>query len=310
MKKKAILFFLFLVGSSSLFAYWEWTPQTRKWINPKFAPKESPEAQWEYAQEYRDSGKYTEALREYKKLLRYYGTSSFAPKALEATGEIYAQKKKLKESFQAYQEIVLRYPNYPELSEVLKKQREVSANMLGRQPANKGIRRFLADTGNAAEKAESVLAADPYSQESAELSMKLATYYAKKKEFEKSEAILEKVITDFPQTKWEDDARYEIIKKRISSISPAATDREEFDKLEDLISEYLRDFPNSPHAEEMRQSKQHIRETAAAKLFAIAKFYERTGKKSAAKNYYQRIVSLYPDTKYGKDLAPSFPATP
>ena len=34
------------------FAYWEWTPQTGRWINPKYASKATPQEQYEWARGY------------------------------------------------------------------------------------------------------------------------------------------------------------------------------------------------------------------------------------------------------------------
>ena len=38
----------FLMASPSS-AFWVWTPETNKWVNPKFAVKDTPREQLEYA---------------------------------------------------------------------------------------------------------------------------------------------------------------------------------------------------------------------------------------------------------------------
>ena len=59
-------------------AFWIWTPESGKWTNPKYSVKPSPQEQLAYADTFFQAGKYPEAMREYKKLLKHY------PKSREA----------------------------------------------------------------------------------------------------------------------------------------------------------------------------------------------------------------------------------
>ncbi|MBM3254518.1 MAG: hypothetical protein FJZ16_09715, partial [Candidatus Omnitrophica bacterium] len=62
-------------------AYWIWTPESGKWVNPKYAVKDSPEEQFEYAMAYYIAKDYKKSLSEFEKLVRYYPLSRFAPEA-------------------------------------------------------------------------------------------------------------------------------------------------------------------------------------------------------------------------------------
>ncbi len=61
-----------------LFAYWEWTPETGRWINPKYYVGATSAEQWEIAMNTYKAGDYEKALREFKKLLEYFPTSTEA----------------------------------------------------------------------------------------------------------------------------------------------------------------------------------------------------------------------------------------
>jgi hypothetical protein len=69
MKKLKLCILIILMRSFYGLGYWEWTPQTKKWINPKYAVKSTPEEQFNYAEEFRKNGKIDIAIREHKKLL-------------------------------------------------------------------------------------------------------------------------------------------------------------------------------------------------------------------------------------------------
>ena len=51
-KKGIIALVLWLVLSEAAGAYWIWTPESKKWTNPKYAPKESPQEQLNFAKSY------------------------------------------------------------------------------------------------------------------------------------------------------------------------------------------------------------------------------------------------------------------
>ncbi len=61
-----------LAAAPSVHAYWIWTPQTGAWINPKWAVKDTPQEQFDWAMKFYDSKDYKKAVDEFQKLVRYY----------------------------------------------------------------------------------------------------------------------------------------------------------------------------------------------------------------------------------------------
>ena len=110
MKRIFVIFVLFFAFAFSCFAYWEWTPQTGKWVNPKYAVKDTPKEQFEYAEKFRQEGNIEKAIREHKKLLEHYRNSEYAPKSCFALGEIYYNQGEYKKAFDYYQQIIDKYP--------------------------------------------------------------------------------------------------------------------------------------------------------------------------------------------------------
>ena len=52
-------------------AYWVWTPKTGKWINPKYAVKDTPKQQMEWAMGFYEAGEYKRAISEFQKLILF-----------------------------------------------------------------------------------------------------------------------------------------------------------------------------------------------------------------------------------------------
>ena len=96
------------------YAYWVWTPESGKWENPKYAAKDTPEEQLTYSQDAYKQGNFKLALKEFKKLIKYYPLSKEAPTAQYYIGRIMQDTGKYYDAFKALQKVIDLYP-YTEL---------------------------------------------------------------------------------------------------------------------------------------------------------------------------------------------------
>jgi len=308
MKKNLIIMCIIAVFVSipRCYPYWEWTPQTHRWINPKYTPKETAKQQLEWAENMRAAGKMDVAIREYKKVVKFFPLSTEAPKALYALSEIYENQGEKEVAFDFLQQIVDKYPNYPDIQKVLEREHLIARSLI----AEKRLRfpaKFLQDPQKKQKRVEGLIESDPYGQDTAELTITLANSYARNKKFEKSEQLLNKVIQDFPNTEWEETARYELLKKEIASIPEVCTDTAQFAEVERKIDRFIADFPNTLHKQDLENEKIRLRNVIAGRLFNVAQLYEKSGKHASAEIYYRKIRSLYPETDYAKRITVSSP---
>src|SRR3989338_2412608 len=89
MKRLSIVaIFILYIMAGPVFGYWIWTPESGKWENPKYAAKDTPEDQIAYAKKSYEEKNLKDALREFKKLLKYYPLSKEAPTAQYYAGRI------------------------------------------------------------------------------------------------------------------------------------------------------------------------------------------------------------------------------
>ncbi|HPP66600.1 MAG TPA: outer membrane protein assembly factor BamD [bacterium] len=291
---------LFLMGNSCVFGYWEWTPETGKWINPKYAVKDTDTQQWEYAESFRHAGNNEAAIREYKKLVKHFPFSEYAPQSLFALAKIYISLGDKEEAFKQLDEIVKKYPDFPDIADVLKMQREISMEMLEKKQL-KFIERFK-DTNKQLDAIAGVIEIDPYDVETPPLALTLASRYARSGNMEKAIEMYQQVARDFPATKWAEQARYQMLIYEIKNIPAGTTDTSAFSSIETKIDQFIADFPSSPYKEQLLATKKQLRNEIAGRLWKIAEIYKKNGYKKSAEIYYNKIKTEYSDTDYAKKM--------
>lgn len=300
MRQKLITILLVFCGFSAslIYGYWEWTPQTGKWINPKYAVKDTDKQQFEYAESFKTAGNNEAALREYLKLVKHYPLSQYAPAALFESAKIYSKTGDKEKAFEKLDEIIKRYPEYPEIGQVLKMQREISMELLQKKQLK--LIDKLKDPSKKYEAIERTIESDPFNVETCPVALQLALKYAKSGEMEKAIKLYEQVAKDFPSSQWEEKARYEMLMYEIRSIPEGSTDISRFSNVEKNIDNFISDFPSSPYSESLKKKKAELRNEIARRLFDIARIYQKNGYKKSAEIYYRKIQTLYPETEYAK----------
>ncbi|MCM8803941.1 MAG: tetratricopeptide repeat protein [Candidatus Omnitrophica bacterium] len=297
--KKFYIFIAFFLLISSTYSYWEWTPQTKKWINPKYAVKDTPQEQFNYAEEFRKNGKIDIAIREHKKLLKHYPKSEYAPNSCFILGEIYKEKGEKKKAFDYFQKIINEYPSSPLVFSAIKIQSEIAEKSLNER--DKGFFRFIVKKEEKGDLMNKVIESSPYDAEAIDRMFKLADFYYQIKEYEKGIEILDKIIKNFPEKKdVHEEVKYLKIKYLLSSIPEKNYDTDVIEEIKDQILEFSIDYPKSRFKDEIEKIEKVLDEKEAEKYYQIANYYERAGKKKSAIYYYKKIVDKFPNTEYGK----------
>ncbi|MGC8976920.1 MAG: tetratricopeptide repeat protein [Candidatus Ratteibacteria bacterium] len=298
MKSIQVLMVFFLLISFG-YSYWEWTPQTKKWINPKYAVKDTPEEQFNYAEEFRKNGKIDIAIREHKKLLKHYSKSEYAPKSCFILGEIYREKGDYKKAFDYFQKIIDEYPSSQLVFSAIKIQSEIAEETLKTKERN--LLKFLTKKEEKGDLMNKVIENNPYALESIDRMFKLADFYYDIKEYEKGIEVLNKIIKNFPE-KDEicEKAKFLRIKYLLTLIPDKNYDMDMIDEIKDRIFEFLSEYPESKFKDEIERIRKILDERGAKNYYEIARYYERAGKKKAAIYYYKKIMNEFSETEYGK----------
>ena len=90
-KKFAILLFLLLFPAVSSWAYWVWSPEAGKFVNPEGSGQDSAEQQYDYAMQFYKEKNFDEAAKQLQDMLKKYPGARIASEAQYRLGTIYEE---------------------------------------------------------------------------------------------------------------------------------------------------------------------------------------------------------------------------
>jgi len=301
MKKASIaaIFILFIMTAPA-FGYWIWTPESGKWENPKHSAKDTPEDQSAYALKLYGEKNLKDALKEYKKLLKYYPLSKEAPAAQYYIGRIMEELDNPYEAFKAYQKVIDTYPYTELVDDVIEREYKIAdAFFLGKKmkiigkwqiPAkDKAIEIFKAVADNA-----------PYGKYADLAKFKAGLCFKDIEDYSSAILMFKDLIDRYPNSEVIDKARFQLAEcSKLMSVKPAYDQtpttlaREEFE-------DFLKKHPDSEMAEDAKDVIDKLRLSEAENAYKTAEFYETRKAPESAVIYYKDIVKNYPGTEWAK----------
>ncbi len=295
---------LSLAGTELAFTYWEWTPETGRWINPKYAPKPTPEEQWEYAFSFYQAKDYEKSLRELRKLVKYYPRSSQAPQAQFMIGECLEKLRKPYEAALEYQKLVENYPRYPKLEEVARREKEIADRLF--EGKTKGILPRTKEllTLSRWEKAAKIygflLKNFPYWEEADKIKFRMGECYLQAEKFEKAIDEFSELTREYPNSPLVEKAYYQIALTQVKRSEKSPYDEKLKEKAERALRDFIYQHPSSPFRKKAEEELSSLREKWAWETYKVAKFYEKNEEYLSALLYYQEVKKKFPDTKWGR----------
>jgi len=286
-------------------AYWLWTPATNRWINPKYEPKESSEAQFEWAMSFYETEDYKDAFKEFKKLVRHYPRSSEAARALFYAGECREKLGDYYKAFEEYQRIAVEYPGSQIINEVLERQFKIGEILIeGEEKKILGVEwsSFLAHD-RARQVFAKIIENAPYGEYADKAQFKMGFVFEKDQRYEEAVTEYKKLLKNYPESELIDDTKYRIGLCSYMFSLPSDYDDKATVEARDNFEDFVRQHPESPLAKEVKENLRELAAKEAKKVFDTAKFYEQQGSLEGALIYYQEIVDRYPDTPEAEKAA-------
>ncbi len=285
----------------SAYSQWTWTPQIGRLINIKRMPKETPQLQIEYARSLYLQGSYKKALEETDKFIQFYGQDPLADENLFLRGEIKMAMGKLLDASREFQKLVSNYPGSKLYQDAIRKMFEIGDKLY--EKGTKKRSKFLAilrrkPLKQAIEVYSGVVRNQPFMPGSAEAQYKIGLCHQARKEYIEAGYEYKKVIENYPQSDWVDDARYSLAKCYFETSSPPEYDQSKSELAIEAIDEFLRNHPEDSKCEELKNLRAELRERIAKQKYLIAKFYEKKREFNSARIYYQLIADTYQDTSW------------
>jgi outer membrane protein assembly factor BamD len=292
----AIVTLIMVCHPVAVFAYWVWTPESGRWVNPKYAVRDTPEEQFDTAIGHHKSGDHKRAIAEFQKLLNYYPKSELAPSAQYYIGRVYEDMQEYYAAYLAYQKTIEQYPFTEKVDEIVERQYRIGNLFLTGQKAKLLGVALLPALDKAVEIFESIVKNAPYSQYGPLAQFKIGQAYKKDGNFEEAIMAFQKLLDSYPESELVDDAKYEI-----AYCTYKASLKPHYDQTPtDVAIKQFEEFAAKENDPELNQEAETallaLREKKAKSLFEIAEFYERQRHYQSALVYYGEILEKFSDT--------------
>jgi outer membrane assembly lipoprotein YfiO len=293
------LLFLGLFPSLSR-AVWIWTPETGKFINPKWEVKATPQDQLEYAQSFMDQGKCPKAMDEFKKLIKNYPRAKEAPEAQFFTGQCLETLNKSYEAYKAYQVVIDKYPFSERAAQIVSLEYKLGNYLIeGRDHRSKWSQAVLGSDERVIEIFRTVIKDAPYGKYAAIAQYKIGLFLKEKGMYQEARDEFEKTMNDYPTSEWAHAAKFQIAMADTSRASDPQHEQKVTDVAMQEFNEFVKTHPDSQLTPQARQQISLLKEKEAENSFVIAHFYEKQKNVKAARIYYKEIVNQYADTSWG-----------
>ncbi len=298
-RRNIILSVIFLALFPSLSpADWIWTPETGKFINPKWAVKPTPADQLEYAQSFRDQGNCKKAMAEYKKLIKAYPRSKEAPEAEFFTGQCLEDMHKPYEAYQAYQLVIDKYPFSERAAQIVGLEYNIANHLLENKDRSKWAKVVIGSDEKVIEILRTVIKDAPYGKYAAISQYKIGLFYKEKGMYQEARDEFEKTMNDYPNSDWAQASKFQIAMADTSRASDAQHEQKVASVAMEEFNEFVKSHPDSQLTPEAKEQMARLKGKEAENNFVIAKFYEKQKNLKAARIYYKEVANNYADTSW------------
>jgi outer membrane protein assembly factor BamD len=278
----ALPLWLLLLLSTSHGA-WIWTRETGRFRNVNDITMENAREQLQYAETFEKKGDYKGALREYKKTLKQFPASAEAATATFKMGVCYEELDKPDKAFKAYQEVLEKYPSYPDPEEALRRQFGIARDYyLGKRRPFPLIKlRLFKARGAAIE----------YFNKMVDLAAELQE---RKKNFDGAIESYQFVVEHYPQTAAAETALFRIAWCHYEKALRARYDEKSIMLANTTFKSYVEKYPEGEHVKEARDRLMSLDDKKAKGAFEVGRFYEKKKKFQSALMYYTEVLQRHP----------------
>jgi len=279
-------------------AFWIWTPESSKLINPKYAAKDTPQEQYDWAMSFFVEEDYKRAAEEFVRLVDVYGDSKQAPDAQYYAAYAYHQAGKYYIAFQNYQKVIEQYPYTDRIGDIIKAEYELGQLFYERSKAVLMGVELMTDVEKSIEIFSAILKHMPYSTYADKAQYMLGMAHKKIQQYNQAIDAFHIVVQEYPKSELIEQSKYEIAQCLFLASKKADYDQEATDEAIKEFKQYAEESGSETLREEAENTISQLKEKKAAGIFDAAYFYERQKKYRSAVMYYKDIIENFPATSY------------
>lgn len=283
-------------------AFWVWTPETNKWVNPKYAVKETPSEQLQYALTFYEAREYPEARRELGKLIDHYPRARETADAQYYLGRLWEDQGRLQEAFENYQMVIDKYPFSERSTEIVERQYHIGLKLLeGEGRRSEFSQVFSGVNDNIVNIFETIIKNGPYGNFAAPARYKIGLYYLENNMYQEARDEFEKAINDYPDSEWAKAAKYQIAVSDAQRSTDAPYDQKVTQTAVEEFRKFVEHYPDAELSDAAKKQIQELRNREAESQTQIARFYEKRKEYKAARMYYQAIAEDFKNSAWAAD---------
>lgn len=277
-------------------AAWIWTPETKKFTNPKNAVKDTPKEQFEWAMGFYNAKDYQRAAFEFEKLAKQYEFSDYASKAQYYVGLCYEDMQKYYTAYENYQKAIDNFPHLSNTDEVLAREYAIGILYLEKPGPKVMGTDIMAPLDRAVEIFKKVVDNAPYGKYAEDAQLKLGEALKKSERYEEAIQAYHKISEDYPNSKYATQAMYEESYCAYKASLKPAYDATATDSAIKTFEKFVDKNKDAELARKADSTMKRLKDNVAQKSFDVAKFYESQDKTEAAVIYYQDVIDTYPES--------------
>ncbi len=277
-------------------AYWVWTPETKKFINPKYAVKDTPKEQYEWAMSFYDSKDYKRAATEFEKLVKNYEYSEYAADSQYRVGLSYDSQGKYYIAFQNYQKAIDNFPHVSNIDEIIAREFNIANIYASKQNPKVLGTEIMTSYDRAIEIYNKVVDNAPFGKFADEAQFKMATTMKESGRYDEATLAFQKILDDYPASKLYAQAKYEMADSAYKASLQPAYDAAPTDKALKAFEDFTSTTSDEKLNKEAQGTIKRLKNKAAEKSFLTAEFYEQQKHYASAIIYYQDVIDRYPDS--------------
>ncbi len=304
--KKAISFALILLISfpAVSHAYWVWSPEQGKFINPEGEAENSADEAYNRAMKLYKDKNLKEAEDKIKEILKKTPNAKIAPEALYRLGVIAEEQGDYLKAFKQYKKLIESYPSSERFNEVVEREFRIGNLFFSGKKAKFSGLEILPALPRAAAVFEHIVKNAPYSDFGDKAGFQLGLTYKKMGQFKKAVEAFQDVLDQHPQSSLVQQARYQLAETSYQRSAAEFRDQRALDdaskQVDSFLTRYSEEDAGSEASEEAAKLRQAIDEKNAEKNYRVGAYYEKTNYLDSALIYYGDVSKRYPHTIWGK----------
>lgn len=273
-------------------------PATDSWVVSTAPVPGTEDGDLDIARQWVAREEYKVALKIVKAWIKQYGSGATRyPEALYVQGVSQLELGEYRDAHESFQTLLNNYPGSDYAEQALSAEFRIAEQYLAgkRRKAVWGLLRIRDRDGGV--KIMDDIVANYADTPLAELAQKTkADYYYARGEFDLAQDEYATFAREYPNSRYQPYALLQSAKAALASFPGVQFDDAGLVEAEERFEQFQQQYPEIARQQNVPVLLDQIAATRADKTFEIARFYDRTGKKNAARFYYRATVERWPGT--------------